>query len=99
MLNLICHKLQNHEVRRFIDNQNVIRIVLNGSKNSVLQEEALAIFAVCVYYHIRLNPEWIPGRENKFADYLSKSVDYDIWMLNPEMFQKLYAVQMGAPHC
>ena len=91
VLDSICHKLQNHRVRWFTDNQNVVRIVLYGSRKVVLQEEALAIFATCVNYHIRLDPEWIPREENEFADYLSKSVDCDDWMLNPEVFQELDA--------
>ena len=90
VLNLMCHKLQNHKVRWFTDNKNVVRIVLYGSK-SILQEEALAIFAVCVNYLIRLDPEWIPRNENEFVDYLTKSMDCDDWMLNTVMFQELDA--------
>ena len=89
VLDSICHRLQNHRVRWFTDNQNVVRIVLYGSRKPTLQEEALAIFATCVNHQIRLEPEWIPRGENEFADYLSKSVDYDDWMLNPEVFQDL----------
>ena len=91
--------MKNHTVRCVTDNQNIVRIVLYGSKKPILQEEALAIFVVCVNYHIRLDPEWIPREENEFADYLSKSVDCDDWMLNLEMFQKLDAIQVGIPHC
>ena len=50
VLDSICHKLQNHRVRRFTDNQNVVRIVLYGSRKAVLQEEALAIFATNSFY-------------------------------------------------
>ena len=55
----------------------------------VLHEEALAIFAICVNHHIQLEPEWISREENEFADYLSKLVDYDDWMLNPSVFKEL----------
>ena len=34
---------------------------------------------------IRIEPEWIPRNQNKIADYLSHLVDYDNWMLNPEI--------------
>jgi len=37
-------KLQNERVKWFTDNQNVVRIVLCGSKKPILQREALAIF-------------------------------------------------------
>ena len=35
---------------------------------------------------IKIEPEWIPREKNKLADYLSWLVDYDDWMLNPEVF-------------
>ena len=36
-------KLSNERIRLFTDYQNIVRIVQYGSKNSVLQAEALAI--------------------------------------------------------
>ena len=89
-------KLKNYRVRWFTDNQNVVRIVLYGSKKPILQEEALAIFAIGVNNQIRLEPEWIPREENEFADYLSRIVDHDDWMLNPAVFQELDL--MWGPH-
>ena len=50
-------KLENERVRWFSDNQNVVRIVLHGSRVPALQVEALAIFAVCVANHIRIEPK------------------------------------------
>ena len=38
-------KLKNCRVRWLTDNQNVVRIVLNGSRKLIVREEALAIFA------------------------------------------------------
>ena len=84
ILHTICQKVENYRVRWFTDNQNVARIVLYGNRKLILQEEALAIFTTCVNHHIRLEPEWIPREANEFADYLSKLVDYDDWMLNPK---------------
>ena len=57
--------------------QNVVRIVLYGSKKPILQEEALAIFAIGVNNQIRLELEWILREENELADYLSRVFDYD----------------------
>lgn len=74
VLNSICQKLQNHRIQWFADNQNVVRIVVYGSKEPVLQEEALGIFTICVNHSICLEPEWIPREVSVFADYLSKSV-------------------------
>ena len=89
-------KLKNYRVPWFTDNQNVVRIVLYCSKKPILQEEALAIFAIGVNNQIRLELEWIPREENKFADYLSRIVDHDDWMLNLAVFQELDA--MWGPH-
>ena len=86
-------KLKNCRVCLFTDNQNVVRIVLYGSKK---QEETLAIFAIDVNNQIRLEPEWIPREENEFTDYLSRIADYDDWMLNPAVFQELDA--LWGPH-
>ena len=86
---LVWDKFAKNRVRWFTDNQNVARIVLYGSRKPVLQKEALAIFTTCVNHHIRLELEWIPREENEFANYLSKLVDYDDWMLNPKVFREL----------
>ena len=82
-------QLQNERVRWFTDNQNVVWIVLHGSKKPALQQEALAIFDASVRSRIRLEPEWIPREGNQLADYISRIVDYDDWMLNPVVFREL----------
>ena len=56
----------------------------------------MAIFATGVNNQIRLEPEWVPREENEFADYLSRIVDHDDWMLNPVVFQELHV--MWGPH-
>ena len=89
-------KLRNERVRWFTDNQNVVRVVQYGSKKPDLQTEALAIFSTYLQQHIRIEPEWIPRDQNEQADYISRLVDYDDWMLNPEIFHLLDA--MWGPH-
>ena len=89
-------KLQNERVRWFTDNQNVVRIVLNGSKKPALQQEALAIFDTSVKARIHVEPEWIPREENQIADNISRMVDHDDWMLNPLVFGELNA--LWGPH-
>jgi len=59
----------------------VARIAVYGSRKPVLQEQALAIFTVCVNLQITLEPEWIPRNENEFADNLCRVSDGDDWML------------------
>ena len=72
-------KLQNKRVRWFTDNQNVVRIVLNGNKKPALQQEALAIFDTSVKARIHVEPEWIPREKNQIADYISRTVDHGNW--------------------
>ena len=70
-------KLQNERVRWFTDSQNVARILTVGSRKPNLQAEALAIFAMALANHVRIEPEWIPRDNNQKADYISRIVDYD----------------------
>ena len=80
-------KLRNERVRWFTDNQNVVQVVQYGSKKPDLQTEALAIFSTCLQQHIRIEPDWIPRTKmSKLTTYISRLVDYDDWMLNPEIF-------------
>ena len=90
-------KLRNERVRWFTDNQNVVRIVQHGSPKSDLQAEALEIFSVCVNNKIRLEPEWIPREQNELADYFSRIVDYDDYMLNPSVFFGLIGFGVHTP--
>ena len=60
-----------------------------GSRQPHLQEIALMIFALSINSHIHLQPEWVPRELNEQADYLSRIVDLDDWMLNPQVFEQL----------
>lgn len=84
-------KLSNSRLRWFSDNQNVIKILTTGSKRSQLHAISLNIFNVCLHYQVHLEPEWIPRSENEQADYLSRIVDLDDWMLNSQVFVELDA--------
>ena len=89
-------KLANLCIRWFSDNQNVVRILQVGSRQPHLQGIALKIFALSVRSHIHLQPEWVPRELNEQADYLSRIVDFDDWMLNPQIFAQLDA--LWGPH-
>ena len=80
-------QLKNHIIRWFTDNQNVVRIIQVGSRNKVLQAEALDIYKTAIRQNIVLEPELIPREQNWVADYLSLIVDYDDWGLSPKVFQ------------
>ena len=89
VLEAFAAKLRNERVCWYTDNQNVARIIVTGSKNPSLQQEALAIFSTSVANSIRIEPEWIPCEENKLADYVSRIVDYDDWSLDYTIFKQL----------
>ena len=76
--------MRNYRVHWFSDNQNVVRIVQYGSRQSA---EVLSIFATCLSNNIRMEPEWIPRGQNELADYYSRIIDYDDYMLLPTVFQ------------
>jgi hypothetical protein len=92
----VAHKLTNHRVRWFTDNQNVVRILTNGSRLPDLQTVAVEIFKFVFQNSISVEPEWIPRLENELADYISRIVDHDDWMLNPEVFGELD--KLWGPH-
>ena len=96
VLESVNKHLANQRVRWFTDNQNVVRILQVGSKKPNLQEEALKVFALAIRHQIRIDPEWIPRKENEMADYLSRIIDVDDWMLNPEVYRVLDT--MWGPH-
>jgi len=96
VLDAFQKKLMNERIRWFSDNQNVVRIVQYGSRQAALQSEALSIFTTCLRNNIRIEPEWIPRRENELADYYSRIIDYDDYKLNPAVFQWLDALY--GPH-
>ena len=85
-------KLQDERIRWFTDNQNVVRIIQQGSGKPALQVEALAIFSICVGNRIRMEPEWVPREQNQLADYYSRLVDFDDYRLNPAIFEWLNSV-------
>ena len=86
----------NHRVRWFTDNQNVAHIISVGSRIPELQVLAVKIFYLVLQYQISIEPEWIPRECNELADYVSRIVDYDDWMFNPEVFETLDV--MWGPH-
>ena len=83
-------------MRWFTDNQNVVRILQVGSRLDSLQEQALLVFNLARENNIRIEPEWIPRQENQKADYISRIIDPDDWMLRRDLF--LYIDNIWGPH-
>ena len=81
--------LEGKECRHRTDNQAAARILEFGSKVPELHDIALDIFLLCRQRNIRLVPESVPREQNERADYYSKLVDADDWMLSPQVFKEL----------
>jgi hypothetical protein len=86
VLQSCIHSLRGKNLLHRTDNQNVVRILYHGSRNPNLQELAIKIFKLAVENSIILRAEWIPRDANEQADYLSKIVDTEDYMLNPVIF-------------
>lgn len=89
VLESFAHLIINKECVQRTDNQGTCSVLCNGSRIPKLQKEAVRIFALCRAQGIRLTPEWIPRCLNQKADYWSKVIDTNDWMLNPVHFQEL----------
>ena len=81
--------LAGKEYKHRSDNQSVCSILPVGSSKPHLHKEAVAIYNLCHEAGIRFSAEWIPRHFNFKADYWSKVVDTDDWMLNPFLFRQL----------
>ena len=75
------------KVTIFSDNQNVVRIVYNGSSVGHLQRISVDIFSFCMSNNVSFQAQWIPRAENQLADYLSRIVNPDHWSLSPRLFR------------
>ena len=96
VLQSFASSLSDEQICWFTDNQNVVRILMYSSRKPLLQAEALAVFHLCVAHHLTIEPEWSPRRDNQVADYLSRVVDEDDWMVPPMIFHHLDS--LWGPH-
>ena len=96
VLQSFASSLSDKRIRWFTDNQNVVRILMYSSRKPLLQAEALAVFHLCMVHHLTIEPEWSPRRDNQVADYLSRVLYEDDWMVHPMIFHHLDS--LWGPH-
>lgn len=96
VLESFASSLVHKECKHRSDNQGTISILCTGSNKIHLQSEATRIYAICRQHGIRLFPEWVPRHLNQKADYWSRVIETDDWMLNPIHFRELDA--LWGPH-
>ena len=75
------HFLKGQCVKWYTDNKGVATIVKSESNKVHLQKLAMEIFSLSKEHDIVIDMEWIPQSDNEVADYLSKIVDFDDWVL------------------
>ena len=92
-LNVLMHSyincLKGNTVKHRTDNQNVARALSAGSRKADLYAVVIDSYKLCIENNIHLFPEWVPRSLNQMADLISKEVDKDDHMLNPDLFATL----------
>ena len=88
-LSAFAPDLQRKRVAWITDNTSVVAIVQNGSKVTELQSLVLSIFNICVRSGILIEMKWIPRNLNYRADHLSRTIDFDHFTINDDVFLML----------
>ena len=73
-------RFKNETVYWYTDNFASSLIVSKGSNKEKLQKLALNIFEITSTFNIKLSVFWIPRKNNRQADALSKNMDNDDWV-------------------
>ena len=87
--NVLCSfvkSIRGRKVRHRTDNQNVAHALKNGSKKQHFQAVTMDIFKLCIENNVNICPEWVPRSENETVDFISKDLDKDDYILNPDIF-------------
>ena len=81
--------LQNKHILWHTDNTAAAQIVRVGSNKGLLHDLAISIHSLCHQKDIKLNVTWISRKLNQTADTVSKTIDYDDWIIKKEFFNFL----------
>jgi hypothetical protein len=80
-LSSYIEQMKGSHVAWYTDNQNVVTIIECGSKVRELQDLALDIYVLCSTNKVCVTPVWIPRDMNCTADCISKTIDFDDYMV------------------
>ncbi|XP_065175625.1 uncharacterized protein LOC135805510 [Sycon ciliatum] len=89
VLSSLVSSLSNRVVLHRSDNQNVVRVVKNGSRVPAIHEEVIQLTELCQRHCIHLAVDWVPRDDNTVADRISKAQDASDFQLNPTVFRAL----------
>ena len=87
LLSVVLH-IRGKECLHWTDNQ-AASIIMQIRRKPELQEIVVRIFEFCYKNCIKLTTAWFPREQNERADFYSKLVDHDDWMLAPEISHEL----------
>jgi len=73
-------------VKLYTDNKAVSHIVESGSNKLHLNNIAKNIYLFTKKNNIQLSVDWIPRSQNEQADYISKIVDFEDWVVADSFF-------------
>ncbi len=79
--------ISESKIKVYTDSQSAARIVEVGSMKLELHKLAMSIFNMCLSSKIVLEVEWIPRTINEQADYISRLVDTDDWIISHQLFK------------
>ena len=89
-------RIKGNTVKVFTHNKGVIYTVNKGSMIQELQSLSLDIFRTCKLHNIDMNIQWVPRKDNSFADELSREIDFDDWGVSPSFFK--FIDNIWGPH-
>ena len=69
------------------DNFAARKIIESGSSTPKLQTKAVKIFNTCKVKNLDLEITWISRENNKNADFIIKSIEYDDWRVRNSTFK------------
>ena len=85
-LRAMVHRCEGRFVVLRVDAVNLLGIVNQGSAKLVINELARDIFWFCLRHRITTSVEWVPRKENAFADDISKMLIPEDLMLSMRLF-------------
>ena len=90
----VVRKRVNAHLHSFTHNQNVLQLLqVSSTKHDLhVHETVLRVLSIAVQYHIGLEPKWVHVEFNERNDFLSRTIDYNDWYLNPAVFAWLDSI-------
>ena len=96
LLSKLQNLVSNKTIKLYTDNANVPKIITCGSVKPDLHNLAISIYNLAKKCDYILIPAWLPRNENKVADKISRTQDFDDWAIDLASFNILD--KLWGPH-